>query len=324
MCTFPITLLLAMLGAEPQPAPPQGIQGQDYDSFGVDGFRGVLGNNAALGQHANRYNGVFNITHPGLAESPFVEAYAGLNLEHYFDGRARPADSNVFFEPRVAPMTFTRIDNVTAELHQPPTPVFGVESWSRFTLRSPHYIDLDFRCIPHRDAFEGGFFGVFWASYINAPEDKSLYFLRAGSTLDQPFWEQFCTQKHGQDSSVLQADDAANTPFSAPGDMLYAVPAQLRYGERFFYGRVRDHVLIYVFAPGSVVRFAHSPSGGGATAAGDASNPAWDFQMIVPEYRIGQKYALHMRLVCKPWAGRADVLSEVRKYLTEAAVRDSR
>lgn len=310
-------VLLVMLGAEVSDAAEPGVQGRDYETIGIDDLRCVIGNNARLGAHAPRYNGVFSMTAPGCTVSPFVEAYAGLNLEHYFDGRSRPADSTVFFEPRNAPMTFERVGADAVELHQPPTPVFAVESWTRFHLKVPYALDMDFRCIPRKDVFQGGFFGVFWASYIRAPEDKSIYFLEGGATLDAPVWVQLCTQKHGAESCVWAADDTAVTPFQEPGELLYANPSPLRYGERFYYGRVGNAVLIYMFAPGPVVRFAHSPSGGGNTAQGDAQNPAWDFQMIVPEYRIDQEYRLRMRLVYKMWAGRADVLSEVRKYRDE-------
>lgn len=91
----------------------------------------------------------------------------------------------------------------------------------------------------------------------------------------------------------------------------------LRYSVPFFYGRVRDKVLIYAFKPGPIVRFSHSPSGGGRTRSGDAQNPAWDFQLIVPDYKPGVEYGLEMRLIYKPWAGRNGVLEEVRKYLAK-------
>ncbi len=301
-----ITLLLAMLSAEAV---------EHYGTFAAGDFRCVIGDNAALGKHGERYNGVFSIAAPGMTESPFVEAYAGLNLEHYFDGRVRPSEQGVFFEPRVAPMVFSRVSDKVAELHQPVSPVFKMESWTRFEVTAPNCVDMRFRCVPHEEVFQGGFFGVFWASYINAPEDKSIYFLDAGSALDAPRWVQLCTQKHGGACSVQHESDNLELPFQEPGDLLYANPALLRYSVPFFYGRIRDHVLIYIFKPGPVVRFAHSPSGGGRTAAGDASNPAWDFQLIVPKYEIGKEYGLEMRLVCKPWVDRADVLNEVRKYL---------
>jgi hypothetical protein len=63
------------------------------------------------------------------------------------------------------------------------------------------------------------------------------------------------------------------------------------------------------------LRFAHSPSGGGKANTGDDTNPAWDFQLVVPDYEVGKEYGLEMRVVFKPWVDRADVLNEVRAYL---------
>ncbi|HPO13465.1 MAG TPA: hypothetical protein PLI09_08475 [Candidatus Hydrogenedentes bacterium] len=306
MSVAPVAILLAMIAAEAN---------ENYAVFESEGLRCIIGNNAQMDKHNARYNGVFCITAPGATESPFVQDYAGLNLEHYFDARPRLSDRDLFFEPRVAPMSFARINNTTAELHQPATPFFNVESWTRFEIKGPQYIDMQFRCIPRKDVFQGGFFGVFWASYINAPEDKSMYFLSAGSSLDKPQWVQLCTQKHGVASSVRGENDVLELPYAEPDDLLYANSSLFQFSEPFFYGRVRDQVLMYIFQPGPVVRFAHSPSGGGRTASGDDTNPAWDFQLIVPRYEINKEYALNMRLVCKPWAGREDVLKEVRKYL---------
>ena len=288
---------------------------ENHGVFEVSQLRCVIGNNAQMGKHSERYNGVFSITAPGIGESPFVEAYAGLNLEHYFDARPRPQDRDLLFEPRLAPMAFQRINATTAELHQPPTPNYGVESWTRFEVKEPYYIDTHYRCVPTKDVFEGGFIGVFWASYINAPDNKGIYFLTEGASLDDPHWVQFCTQVHGAESSVLHEADQAAVAFEAPGNLLYGRPAHLRYSVPFFYGRFRDRVLIYIFRPGPIIRFAHSPSGGGRTPKGDDTNPAWDFQLIVPDYEVGKEYGLTMRLVYKAWGGRDDVLKEVRGYL---------
>ena len=317
MTELSMAVLMSLLtaGAGNGEAVPQDTA--DYGVYEMPGFRCVIGNNAEMGKHRGRYNGVFQIVANGMNESPFVEDYAGLNLEHYFDCRPRPKDNDVLFEPRVAPMSYRRTGPATAELHQPPTPVYKVESWTTFALKAPHYIDMTFRCVPTEDVFEGGFFGVFWASYINAPLDKSLYFLRAGSTLDEPLWEQFSTQTHGVHSSLLQENDTFAPVFQEPNDLLFASEALFRYSVPFYYGRFRDQVLIYIFKPGPIVRLTQSPSGGGTSEGRTSNNPAWDFQLIVPDYKVGQEYGLEMRLVYKPWTGRDDVLEEVRKYLGE-------
>lgn len=300
--------LLSTLAADPA------REGADYGTFEVSRLRAVIGNNKALGDHRERYNGVFSLAAPDCAETPFVPLYAGLNLENFFDARPRHEDDRIFFEPRTSPMTFTRVNDTTAELYQPATPFYGIESWTRFELKEPYYIDFSFRCVAHKPDLAGGYFGVFWASYINAPDNKSYYFLEPKSTLDNPVWVQFLTQQHDRDSTVRSAAGGADVPLDTTKPCLWTQISPLRYGAPFFYGRFRDRVLIYIFEPNDNLRFAHSPSGGGRSADGHDSNPAWDFQLIVPDYKVGQEYSLRGRLVYKPWVGRDDVLNEVRRF----------
>lgn len=301
------SLLAVLFTANEEPA------GQS--AFDLSRLQCVIGDNGTSGEHRPGYNGVFSLQVPDDKQSVFVPAYAGLNLEHYFDTRPRPSEREVFFEPRCVPMEFRRIDANAAELHQPLTPVYGVESWTRFELHEPCYVDMTFRCVPHKADLAGGALGVFWASYIHEPLDKSIYFLAAGSSLDKPTWTQYCTQEHGRDSTVRCESDTLDIPFAGGDGTLFNSISPLRYSVPFFYGRVGENVLIYVFRSNSCVRFSHSPSGGGRTSVGDAQNPAWDFQLIVPGYEVGKEYGLSMRLVCKRWIDRADVLAEVRKYL---------
>lgn len=308
-------LVFAALTAAGAADDVQGKQGVDFDTFSAARLTCVIGNNLGHAPHRQRYNGIFSMQSPDQPESPFVPAYAGVNLEHYFDARPRPEDPDVFFEPRNAPMSFRKIDGRTAELHQPPTPVYKVESRTTFTLRDPYYVDIRFTCVPQDDVFVGGYMGVFWASYINEPLDKSMYFLREGSTLDAPKWTQLCTQVHGRDSTVRQEGDSAELPMPAASDTLYQSLSPLRFSAPFFYGRFQNMVLIYIWKPTPYLRLAHSPSGGGENAAKDDTCPAWDFQLVVPGYQPGTEYGFDMRLVYKPWVDRADVLREVRAYL---------
>jgi hypothetical protein len=306
---------LALIGLTLGATAQDGEKGVDYDAFEVSRLRCVIGNNAPLGEHAGRYNGLFSLWAPDQAESPFVPTYAGWNLEHYFDARPRHHDGDTFFEPRTAPMTFTRINATTAELYQPQTPHFGVESWSRFEVREPYYVDFSFRAVAHKP-LEGGFLGVFWASYINGSLDKSLYFLSAGSDLDQPRWVQLCTQAHDRDSTVLPAAGDAGITFQEGGSTLWNNISPLKYGVPAFYGRFRNMVLIYIFEPGPHIRLTHSPSGGGTSATGDDTNPAWDFQFFVPHVELKTAYSFRGRLIYRPWTNREDVLLEMRKFLT--------
>jgi hypothetical protein len=284
------------------------------DTFRVSRLVCVIGNNAASGEHRAGYNGIFRMTSPELGESVYLPAVAGLNLEHYFDARPRSEDPKIFFEPRHAPMRFRKLSATKAELFQDPTPVYGVESSTEFELKEPYYVDIKYRATPRKDGFTGGFLGIFWASYINGPLDKSIYFLRDGSSMTAPQWAQFSTQMHGRDSTVRSASDKTDLIMGDDPTSLYRNVSPLRYSEPFYYGRFRDMVLIYIFKSNPYLRFAHSASGGGRAASGDDTNPAWDFQLVIPNPEVGREYGLEMRVVYKPWAGRADVLREVRSW----------
>jgi len=302
---------------------PRGkARAQDTVALKTSELSVLIGNNRSLEidgrEHAAGYNGLFQVistrhepTDPNRI-SPFVFRYAGFNLEHYFDGKAQE-NREVFFEPRYSRLETKQVDAQTVELHQPPTSHFQVESWTKFRVREPHYIDFNFRCVPHRDDYVGRFLGVFWASYINGPLDKSIYFLDRSSTDARPLWRQLCTQQHNRDSTSLSSADELDLKFEDP-DTLFANFSPLRYSQAFFSGRFDNMVLIYIFRPGENLRFAHSPSGGGTAISGDDTNPAWDFQMVIPEIEANKEYTLNGRLVYKPWHGRDDVLAEVRRY----------
>ncbi len=288
---------------------------EDYAEFRSEELRCVIGNNASMGEHREGYNGVFNLTSIHQAETLFVPAYAGLNLEHYFDGSDAGKDRKILFEPRVSPMEFRKIDDRTAMLHQPPTPYWNVESTTSFQLKDPYYIDVTFKCVPRKKRFQGGAMGVFWASYINEPSDKSIYFLRRGATLDHPLWQQFCTQYHDRDSTVKHEADPFEWTFvpTAPKSLFSNISA-VTYAEPFYFGRRENMVWIVLFEKSEGIRFAHSPSGGGHNRAGDDTCPAWDFQFIVPDYQVGKEYTMEYRVAYKPWVDRADVLNEARRY----------
>jgi hypothetical protein len=115
----------------------------------------IVGDNSADGEHRAGYNGVWDLRHAAGSRSVFVPAVAGLNLEHIVTGEHLD-DTKTFFEPRNAPMSLRQISDMEAELHQPPTPTFHLESWTRFRVIAPHYLDMSFRCVPHESVFPRG------------------------------------------------------------------------------------------------------------------------------------------------------------------------
>jgi hypothetical protein len=290
-----------------------------HDTFQVGDLTAVIGDNEAHDQHAAGYNGVHQLIHRSEPATLFVPTVAGLNLEHIFDGDKELRgikNRNVFFEPRNAAMTFRRLSACEAELHQPPTPTFQLESWTRFKLVSPHYIDFTFRCRPAQHVFCHGYIGIFWASYINAPEDKSMYFRGENG------WLQLCTPEHNNQSTVVHKDNKISLAFSpVPGDTLYKNLSPFKYAEPFFYGLFRKHLFLLMFDRSDGIRFTHSPSGGGYNAELQTTNPAWDFQFIIPSYDVGKEYGFRARAVYRERCARQEVVQECvtwRKSLASA------
>ncbi len=282
-----------------------------HDQFSVGDLTAVIGDNAAHQGHRAGYNGLWSLRHKQSTRSVFVPGIAGLNLEHVFNGETEFGGRDVFFEPRRAPMTFRKVNAATAELHQPPTPNFHMESWTTFTLEAPHYIDFEFRCKPHQHVHERGWFGIFWASYINAPLDKSMYF-RGGWRAKEDMWMQLCTQEHDDESTVLaQGDDFKLTWLEGSRDALFKNISRMRYGRPFYYGNFEGLTYILMFEKADGIRFTHSPSGGGYNKELNTTNPAWDWQFIVPQYEVNEEYKYRARLVLRPKCSREEILKEV-------------
>jgi hypothetical protein len=282
-----------------------------HDTFRIGDLTAVIGDNAAHKEHRAGYNGVWSLVHRAEAANLFVPSVAGLNFEHIFDGQRADADNShrIFFEPRSAAMTFRRLSASEAELHQPPTPTFHLESWTRFTLAAPHYVDMHFRFRPTQHTFAHGYIGLFWASYINAPDDKSIYFRQGGA------WQQLCTQRHNDESTVRHRDDRIELRFSERyPEALYRNLSPLRFDEPVYYGLFRNQIVIFMFDRVAGVRFTHSPSGGGLNMERQTTNPAWDFQYLLPRYEVKREYSFRARLAYLPRCGRDEVLREYERF----------
>lgn len=284
-----------------------------HDTFRCAELTAVIGDNAAGGQHRAGYNGLWSLRHRTSLESLFVPAYAGMNHEHIFDGHA-DFSQEVFFEPRHAAMRFEKLSATEAELHQPPTPHFHLESRTRFKLVEPHYIDFTYRCRPHQQTFQYGYLGLFWASYINGPEDQSVYF-RGGLPSEKARWVQLCTQRHDDESTVRPRGDRHEPKFREGfRQALFRNVSPLVYDLPFYYGVFENHVFIVMFDRIEGLRLSHSPSGGGYHTERQTSNPAWDFQYIVPAYEVGKEYGFKGRVVFRERCRRAEILEEYERW----------
>jgi hypothetical protein len=292
---------------------PVASNSSHFGTIAAGDLTAVVGDNSANGEHRAGYNGLWSLRHRSHTRSLFVPAIAGMNLEHIITGAPVPNNA-AFFEPRQAPMAFRAVSDTEAELHQPPTPITQVESWTRFRVVAPDFLDIDFRCVPRRDLFERGYLSLFWASYIHAPQDKSIYF-SGGLDGQKELWTQFCTPWHNDQSTVRHRNDAFDMTFAEDGrPTLYKNLSRFRFDQPFFYGNFDDLVWVVMFDHEEQIRLTHSPSGGGVNAELRTTNPAWDFQFVIQKPEVGREYGFRMRTMLRPRVSRVEIIDEVRRW----------
>lgn len=266
----------------------------------------LVDNTAIPPDHREGYNGIAQLYHASQDSGIFVPAFAGFNLEHIFGGDSLEQ----LFEPRRHPMTLYRKSDDEVLLYQAPTPLSKVESLTTFRIIAPHYIDIDVDFIFHDvEFFKHGYAGLFWASYIDKPADKKMYFHGTTKKGEAATWIGAWSEKHGVASThrkigehidLFFADD-----FNAP---LASHFSSYRYSQPFFFGRFKNMALAYFFAGDEVIRFSQSPDGGGSL------NPAWDFQYLIQSPTAGRKYSLKARMVYKPFISQQDIADEYDRW----------
>jgi hypothetical protein len=269
------------------------------------GVRAVIVDNSAVDDevlpgHRGGYSGVASLTHRDRGENLFVPSYAGLNFEHIHDGTVR--DREILFEPRYSPMELRVVNAHTAELFQPPTSTYQLESCTRYALLADGTIEMTFECIPRARSFANEYIGLFWASYIHQPESLDIHFIGHDEADPAPRWIRGVTPAHGTLSTHLAKGDRREFPHADDFPLtLVFNQSNYRYDEPWYFGVSHGMALAMMFREQDGIRFSQSPSGGGD------GNPAWDFQFFIPEYKVGERYGYVMRAMYVPYSSPAQM-----------------
>ena len=126
---------------------------------------------------------------------------------------------------------------------------------------------------------------------------------------------QLCTQEHDDESTVLaQGDDLKLSWQEGSRDALFKNFSRMRYSRPFYYGNFEGLVYILMFEKADGIRLTHSPSGGGFNKGFNTTNPAWDWQFIVPKYEVNKEYKYRARLALRSKCSREEILREVESW----------
>lgn len=298
-------------------------------------FTAHLADNRGLGIHRPGYNGVASLIPRHSGNNLFVPTYAGLNYETIsltgmppYSAPGRD-DHQARFEPRCEAMHIESADGERAVLVQPPTRHAGVSARIEFRVEEPHYLHQRIELTFHKrfcPEGEASAFSSLWASYMHMPPDRHLY-LHPDSVAQSEMdgWIGLTKAGHGSsdyeirrlpsDRRLEAAEHLACMERGEPLEEQEAadLPASPAAGAPlpFYYGLCHDQVFLMMFRQPEQVRLAYSPNGGGTEPAWC---PAWDWVLRLEDASVGWTHTWDICVAVKPFAGRADVLDEVRRY----------
>jgi len=263
----------------------------------TDQLQAIVGDTSRDGMGGRQYCGLWSLTSKQRQFNAFGNSYAGL-LPGELRGRGN--------------VSLQVIDDTAAALVKPATDTDPTEAKATYRFVSSNCIEHTLTIKDTRSRMSSlGYREVSWCSYMNSPDDIRLHFLSGGHMTA------YISPEHGVGSRIgpsfipelekTPPQDEKRSPF-------HVNFAALKFDAPFYYGRLGNMVLLYVFDNGEDLRFFCSPSGGCGSLIPGQSCPAWDFLWIVPEkkYAVGQEITFRLRAIYKPYVSDEDVLAEVK------------
>ena len=245
---------------------------------------------------------------------------AGLNFEHIISGHN---DERNKFTPRHGKYSLHRIDEQTVELRRrrEDSP-WDVSSSLRYTVIAPHYVDFEFKCIPHdRTKFGQRGYGIFfWANYMNQVDDVAFHFLGKEKAGADEKWISAPAPKTHPDyigggtyrhisASPLVYDSNHNFKLNV---WSYDWP---RFTKPFYFGRATNDMTFMLMFDRShsmddEIRFSLFKF----KVKDQQRKPAWDFQYVIHNVEEGREYGYRGRLVWKKFVSEAECLREYESW----------
>jgi hypothetical protein len=252
-------------------------------------------------------------------------ASAGLNFEHIISGHKKTHNG---FSPRNGKYALFRVsDGRSAQLvRSRRDDPWAMSSTLKYTVNRPHYIDVDFRCVPHDKALFGkrGYAILFFANYMNDVEDVAIHFRGVEGRDQKEKWITARAPKGHRDwngggtyrslpASDLAYDKDHNFKLNS---WSYDYP---RFTKPFYYGKAAKRmVFILMFnkmhSDQDEIRFSLFKF-----KVPRFPRPAWDFQYVIRQIEGGKQYGFKARLVWKKFVSQEDCLKEYETWARAVA-----
>ncbi len=266
------------------------------------------------------YNGIRQLySRHGPAENIFgASGSSSLNLEFVYDAAGssfRPRWTDGRPESPPTPSTLTRVDDDAARLETRVQAPSRVDVRTTFTIVPPCYIDLTTTVHPHPSSFTGSWLGLFWASYLRRPDEKTTYLRARPATGGSSDWTPTLdAEPHDPRAFASEREEELLPNEPDPSGRLLHNIRPLRFAEPVIYGRWRNMALAMMVQTDDHLRFAIQPTGGGPR------NPAWDFGIVIKDCQPGETYDWRGRIVFKPYEGPESVWTEYEKWQQSSSI----
>ncbi|MBI3118327.1 MAG: hypothetical protein HYZ00_06560 [Candidatus Hydrogenedentes bacterium] len=266
-------------------------------------------------------------------QSLFREKEVGLNFEHVFNGTAADKDLCMFTPRR---------DTCTLEVHSPTSVTihwaasessWGLKCSMRYDLQ-PDGVSMEFKAMPTREQFPLGYCALMWASYMGRTRERRYHFWGEKDSREQ--WLAFGEDKPdgGFETGTVAHAGVRPLPYEEGAQTLNLIENTEKFFVLpFFYGLIDgdgnlstdNDTLAYImmFDQTDAIRFAlwnfiqdtnHQP---------DPHSPAWDWQYVIREPKLGETYGYRAQLIILPYENQENVMSLFRQQAWREAKRNS-
>jgi hypothetical protein len=287
----------------------------------------VLDNVANQGRQGSGFNPLCYAEYPG--KSIYATNATGLNFEHIFNGVA--ADKAIsMFTPRKDPVELVPRGKNSVVLHWPSEhSAWGMDCRLIYTLADRDAIDLDFSVTPTQARFGQGYAALMWAGYLACARDRKICFYGMDGTREG--WVAFGEDVGGGfETGTVSCQGVKPLPYEKDSQSLNIVEHPSKHFLKpFYYGLIdgdqelgtTNDTLAYImmFDQDTPIRFAMWNFVKDATGKADPHRPAWDWQFVIHQPVLGQRYGYRARLVIRPFTNRDEILHLYEKWTQSLA-----